>query len=236
MCCFVVAAAAGGCLFVTETAADGLLCLSPSLKDLEAEQQKRRQEKQKKRQKARSFLFRSAPLAGGLIEFQRCVLDLQTAAAAAAAGDSSGLFADDESAKQAAAETAAAAAATAGREPKELLADLLGSFRALLQQLETPPAQQQQQEQQEQQEEEQQRVLPVASLSWFAALRKERPLRRLLWLMGLEAEEGDTCIRWVLPAAVSASTWRDRLHVFDAMHAKTLDVRDTLYIASSIRT
>ncbi|CDJ44917.1 hypothetical protein ETH_00036990, partial [Eimeria tenella] len=97
----------------------------------------------------------------------------------------------------------------------------------MLQQLERSQQQEQVQQQQQQQQE---RVLPLQGLSWFAALQTQRPLRRLLWLMGLEsaataataaAAAGDN-IFW-LPQTVSAATWRDRLRVFEAMHASSLD-------------
>lgn len=192
------------------------------LQDLEAEQERRKRSKQQQQQKQQrrrrgGFSFRSAALAGGLIDIQRRLRELRAAAEAAAAGDGSSLFEEDERSRK-------AAAAAAERQPQEVLTDLVGVFKALLRQLEGPKPQEQQQSETDMQQEEvdEQRVLQLETLPWFEGLQTERPLRRLLWLMGLECPQGDT--RWFLPKEVSAATWKDRLQVFEAMHARSLDV------------
>lgn len=187
------------------------------LQDLEAEQERRKRSKEQQQQKKRrgTFSFRSAALAGGLIDFQRRLLELREAAEAAAAEDSAALFEEDANSKE-------AAAAAAENQPTEMLADLVIVFKALLKQLETSMQQSKQQAEQHELPQED-RTLHLEALSWFGRLEGERPLRRLLWLMGLECVRGDTN-RWSLPKEVSAATWRDRLQVFEAMHCRRLDV------------
>ncbi|OEH76992.1 hypothetical protein cyc_07899 [Cyclospora cayetanensis] len=160
-----------------------------------------------------------AALAGGLIDFQRRLLELGAAAESQAAGAATGLFADDASSWES---EAATAAATQLREPKEALAALVGAFKKLLQQLEgeAPPHEEDKQQQGEDSAEER-RLLKLEGLTWFTGLQKERSLRRLLWLMGMECSDGEA--RWQLPKSVSAATWKDRLQVFEAMHTRDLD-------------
>ncbi|KAL8273113.1 hypothetical protein Esti_002871 [Eimeria stiedai] len=190
---------------------------SRSVEDLEAEQERRRRSHQKQQQqqqqKKRSrFAFRSAALGAGLIDFQRRLLELRAATAVAGNGT---LSEEDVEARK-------AAAAAAQKKPEEVLADLVRAFKALLQQMEASKQQQQQQQEQQQRvESSEERVLQLQALGWFEALASERPLRRLLWLMGLECSKGDGL--WILPKDVSASIWRDRLAVFEAMHARSLD-------------
>ncbi|XP_026192505.1 uncharacterized protein LOC34623759 [Cyclospora cayetanensis] len=196
---------------------------SRELKDLEAEQQRHQQRSKEKhkqhKKRSGGFSFRSAALAGGLIDFQRRLLELGAAAESQAAGAATGLFADDASSWES---EAATAAATQLREPKEALAALVGAFKKLLQQLEgeAPPHEEDKQQQGEDSAEER-RLLKLEGLTWFTGLQKERSLRRLLWLMGMECSDGEA--RWQLPKSVSAATWKDRLQVFEAMHTRDLD-------------